>query len=382
MVFGTRPEAIKLAPLVRELRSHSQMQPVVCVTGQHSEMLCQVLEAFDITPDFDLGIMAPNQTLSYITQSVLTKLEPIIDHSTPTIVIVQGDTTTAMAASLSAYYQQVPVGHVEAGLRTDDKFNPFPEEINRRVVDVIADLHFAPTELAKRNLLNERVDPKSIYLTGNTVIDALLLTVRSITGGSQDWDESANAPDDIPTPLANLLRPGHGKRMILVTGHRRESFGRTFSGICHALKTLVTRNPDVIIVYPVHMNPNVLGPVYEILGNVERVHLIDPPSYPGFVWLMCKSHMILTDSGGVQEEAPSLGKPVLVMRNVTERPEGVDAGCAKVVGVSSQGIVRETERLLNDRDEHTRMSLSKNPYGDGHSSPRIVEAIAQWATDL
>ncbi len=345
-------------------------------------MLLQVLETFDITPDFDLGIMAPNQTLSHITQSVLSKLEPIIDRAAPAMIIVQGDTTTAMAASLAAYFKQVPVGHVEAGLRTDDKFNPFPEEINRRVVDVIADLHFAPTELAKRNLLDEGVNPKRIYLTGNTVIDALLLTVRSINGGSQDWSESANAPDDIPIALANLLRIGHGKRMILVTGHRRESFGSTFSGICHALKDLVIRNPDVVIVYPVHMNPNVKGPVYEILGNVEGVHLIDPPSYPGFVWLMCKSHMILTDSGGVQEEAPSLGKPVLIMRNVTERPEGVEAGCAKVVGVNSQDIVRETERLLNDGDEHTRMSLSTNPYGDGHSSPRIVDAIAQWATHL
>jgi UDP-N-acetylglucosamine 2-epimerase (non-hydrolysing) len=332
----------------------------VCVTAQHRQMLDQVLEAFSITPDHDLNIMKESQDLFDITTGCLAALRPVLKTEQPDYVIVQGDTTTTFCASLAAFYQGSAVAHVEAGLRTNQKRSPFPEEINRRMTATLADLHFAPTENARRALLAEGIDPSFVIVTGNTVVDALLETCRRHAGA---W------------PAVAGLRPiPSDRRMILFTGHRRESFGDTFRNICHALAAIAKRS-DVEIVYPVHLNPNVRGPVFEILGGVERVQLIDPVPYVPFVGLMQQSHLILTDSGGIQEEAPSLRKPVLVMRSVTERREAIDAGAAALVGVDATSIIENVNRLLDDDALYQRMSQVENPYGDGQASARIIDRI-------
>jgi UDP-N-acetylglucosamine 2-epimerase (non-hydrolysing) len=360
-VFGTRPEAIKMAPVVKELeRFPDEIESVVCATAQHREMLDQVLDIFDIQPDYDLDIMSPGQTLSQLTANILTRLDHVIAQEQPDWVLVQGDTTTVMVSSLVAYYHRVRVGHVEAGLRTDDKWQPYPEEINRRLTDVMADFCFAPTEKSRQNLLREGVPDDAIVVTGNTVIDALLMATRRLrreAGHSPQWS-------------------GDGRRLVLVTAHRRENFGQPLIRICGALAEIATRYPsEVQIVYPVHPNPNVLGPVHEMLDGIPNITLTAPLDYYGFVHLMSKAYLILTDSGGLQEEAPSLGVPVLVLREVTERPEGVAAGTARVVGTSCERIVEETAVLLNDDDAYERMSRAVNPYGDGRASQRIVEAL-------
>jgi UDP-N-acetylglucosamine 2-epimerase (non-hydrolysing) len=359
-IFGTRPEAIKMAPVVKELNRHrDQFTSVVCVTAQHRQMLDQVLSLFDITPDYDLNLMRPDQTLLQVTTDALIKLDEVLREEKPDWVLTQGDTTTAMAGALAAFYRRVHVGHVEAGLRTWDKFRPFPEEIHRRVADAVSDLHFAPTETARRNLLREAAPDARIVVTGNTVIDALL----DVAARDYDWEsgELRKAPRD--------------RRLILVTAHRRENFGEPLLEICAALEELVASFPDAHVVYPVHLNPNVRNVVYRRLGGVERITLLEPLEYLPLAQLMKASHLVLTDSGGLQEEAPSLGKPVLVLREVTERPEGVEAGTVKVIGTDRRRIVAETAKLLEDPAEYERMSRVINPYGDGHASKRIVESL-------
>lgn len=356
-IFGTRPEAIKMAPVVKELEKHPDcIDSIVCVTGQHREMLDQVLSLFEIEPQFDLNLMRPNQTLASLTAKALTGLTDVIAHTKPDIVLVQGDTTTATVGSLASFYQKVPVGHVEAGLRTYDKYSPFPEEINRRLISVLATYNFAPTETAAKALLNEGFPEGSVFLTGNTVIDALLMTVK------RDYRL------DLGFPIST-------DKLILVTAHRRENLGEPLQNICMALREIADRNPDVEIVYPLHLNPNVRSTVYQVLSDQERVHLIKPLDYESFVRLMNNSYLVLTDSGGIQEEAPVLGKPVLVMRNETERPEAVEAGTVKLVGTDTDTIVCETERLLNSRDEYSKMSKAISPYGDGHAAEQIVQII-------
>jgi UDP-N-acetylglucosamine 2-epimerase (non-hydrolysing) len=360
-VFGTRPEAIKMAPVVKELENYpDEIQSVICATAQHREMLDQVLKVFGIRPDHDLNIMLPGQTLSQLTANILTRLDQVVAQEKPDWMLVQGDTTTVMVASLVAYYHRVRVGHVEAGLRTDDKWQPYPEEINRRLTDVLADLYFTPTGRSRQNLLREGIPDQAIVATGNTVIDALLMTMRRLEQEkehSQHWSSN-------------------DRRLILVTAHRRENFGQPLIHICHALAEIATRySSEVQIVYPVHPNPNVLGPVHEMLGGIPNITLIDPLGYYNFVQLMSEAYLILTDSGGLQEEAPSLGVPVLVLREVTERPEGVAAGAVRVVGTTSQRIVEETAILLDDSESYERMAQAVNPYGDGRASQRIVAAL-------
>jgi UDP-N-acetylglucosamine 2-epimerase (non-hydrolysing) len=362
-VFGTRPEAIKFAPILRELANHpDDLRSVVCVTAQHRQMLDQVLDLFHIMPDYDLNLMQERQTLSRLTAHTLTALEPVLTEVQPDWVLVQGDTTTTMVTSLLAFYHHIKLAHIEAGLRTSNKHAPFPEEINRRITSVVADMHFAPTELARQALLAEGVSDAAIHVTGNTVVDALL------------W--ARDLVQLRPTPLPDGLREAvRGKRLILVTGHRRESFGEGFEQICLALRDLAQSHPEFVIVYPVHLNPSVQEPVYRLLGEMRGVHLIDPIPYASFVWLMNQAYLILTDSGGVQEEAPSLGKPVLVMRETTERSEGIDAGCACLVGVNHMHIVEQAQDLLTNDDRYRRMSVPKNPYGDGHAAQRVVELL-------
>lgn len=368
-VLGTRPEAIKMAPLVARLGATAGIEHRVCVTGQHREMLDQVLEVFAIRPDFDLMLMRAGQTLTDITTAVLNALPPVLADFKPDRLLVQGDTTTAMAATLAAFYHRIKVGHVEAGLRSHDFDNPWPEELNRRVADIVADQLYAPTEGARRNLLQEGIDPKRIHVTGNTVIDALLETVRRIrTSPALQADLAGRFPF-----LAD------NRRMVLVTGHRRESFGEGFERICQALLRLADR-PDLQVVYPVHRNPNVREPVHRILGNHPRIRLIEPQGYLPFVYLMNASYLILTDSGGVQEEAPSLGKPVLVMRETTERPEAVAAGTVRLVGTDSARIVAEATRLLDDPQAYAAMSRAHNPYGDGRAAARIVRELVREAS--
>ena len=363
VVFGTRPEAVKMAPVVKQLRGHSELaESRVCVTGQHREMLDQVLEIFGLVPDYDLNIMSEDQSLASVSARVLMGLDDVFENYQPDWVLVQGDTTTAMATSLAAFYRRIKVGHVEAGLRTYDKFQPFPEEINRQIVDALSDLHFAPTERACQNLRREGVPDSTIRVTGNTVIDAMLW-IREHVRRFKPW---------LPEGLAQALP---GNRLILVTGHRRESFGAGLEQICLAIREIAERFRDVLIVYPLHLNPNVQEPVRRILRGLERVMLVTPLPYATFAWLMDRCYLILTDSGGVQEEAPSLGKPVLVMREVTERPEGIEAGNACLVGTEKERIVRETSRLLNDTAAYNAMAEARNPYGDGHAAERIVEAI-------
>ena len=364
-VFGTRPEAIKMAPLVHALARDPHFEAKVCVTAQHREMLDQVLKLFSIVPEYDLNIMQPGQGLTEITCRILEGLKPVLESFKPDVVLVHGDTTTTMAASLAAFYQRIPVGHVEAGLRTGDLSSPWPEEGNRTLTGHLATYHFAPTETSRQNLLRENIADNRITVTGNTVIDALFWVRDRVLS-----DEALHNELTQRYPfLAN------GKKMILVTGHRRESFGRGFEQICHALAEIAANNPDVQIVYPVHLNPNVSEPVKRILGHVENVILIEPQDYLPFVWLMNRAWLILTDSGGIQEEAPSLGKPVLVMREMTERPEAVSAGTVCLVGTDSQRIVNEVTRLLQDESAYQAMSRAHNPYGDGHACHRILSAL-------
>ncbi len=377
-VFGTRPEAIKMAPVVKEFAKRPDaFISRVCVTAQHRQMLDQVLDLFEIIPDHDLDIMKAGQDLFDVTCNVLKGLKAVLQKEQPDIVLVHGDTTTTLAASLAAFYCQIPVGHVEAGLRTHNKFAPFPEEINRQVASRLADFHFAPTETARQNLLAESVRDSSIYLTGNTVIDALLMMVEKVRQPRVKAEVEADLIRCYPQ-LRVLLRTGLEKknhRLILVTGHRRENFGDGFEAICQALKRIVIEYNDVEIVYPVHLNPNVQEPVKRILAGVPSIHLIDPLDYLPFVYLLDRSYLVITDSGGVQEEAPSLGKPVLVMRETTERPEAVEAGTVKLVGTSVEKIVDETRRLLTDPTQYKKMSQAHNPYGDGRACRRIAEAV-------
>jgi UDP-N-acetylglucosamine 2-epimerase (non-hydrolysing) len=353
-----------MAPVVKALREASGVEGLVCVTAQHRQMLDQVLNLFEITPDVDLDIMRPNQDLAHITTAVLEGVGEVLDDLKPDRVLVHGDTTTTFAAALAAYYRQIPVGHVEAGLRTGDIYAPFPEEINRRLADVITDMHFAPTERARNNLLREGAPAENVFVTGNTVIDSLL----HITGKLES-DEKLRSKLDAVFSFLNSEQ-----RLILVTGHRRENFGDGFENICNALAALGDRE-DVQVVYPVHLNPNVREPVMRILGDHDNVHLTEPADYLPFVRLMQLSHLVISDSGGIQEEAPSLGKPVLVMRTVTERPEAVDAGTVKLVGTDTNTIVSECTRLLDDAAAYETMSRAHNPYGDGKAASRIVEEI-------
>lgn len=368
LVFGTRPEAIKMAPLVRSLRESGLWEVKVCVTAQHRQMLDQVLTLFGIVPDFDLDLMKPGQDLTGITSSVLTGMRDVLSQWRPDLMFVHGDTTTAMAAGLAAFYAKIPVAHVEAGLRTNNIHSPWPEEMNRRMVGRIASLHFAPTEIARTNLLTEGCEDESIFVTGNTVIDALLSVAGRINA-----DMALN--QELRERFTFLRED---KRLILVTGHRRENFGRGFEDICKALREIAGRD-DVEIVYPVHLNPNVQEPVNRLLDGFGNIHLIEPQDYLPFVYLMNRAYLLLTDSGGIQEEAPSLGKPVLVMRDTTERPEAVLAGTVKLVGTDAVCIVSETIRLLTDMKSYQCMSHAHNPYGDGLASSRICKIIQELA---
>ena len=364
IIFGTRPEAIKLIPVMRELeRRPKQFVTRVCVTSQQREMQDQVLKLFQVRPDFDLDVMTSDQTLVQIITRMTDKLEEVISKEKPDIILVQGDTTTAFCGALVAYYHKLKVGHVEAGLRTGNKYAPFPEELNRRLISCLADYHFAPTEHARDILLGEGIPQSSIFITGNTVVDALM------------WarDRIRQSPPELPEGLREMVK---GDRLVLVTGHRRESFGEGLKNICYAIRQVAEEFSDVIFIYPVHLNPNVQYPVNKILGHQPRIQLIQPLSYTSFIWLMDKAEIILTDSGGVQEEAPSLGKPVLVMREETERPEGIQAGNAILVGTQQEGIVKELTRLLKNPRARLEMAKVNNPYGDGKAANRIADILA------
>ena len=369
LVFGTRPEAIKMAPLVKALQKDTEhFETRVCVTAQHRQMLDQVLEVFGITPEYDLNIMAPNQDLYDITAKVLLGLREVLKDFRPDTVLVHGDTTTSMAASLAAFYMQIPVGHVEAGLRTYNMLSPWPEEMNRQVTDRICTYYFAPTEQSKVNLLQENIDAKKIFITGNTVIDALLMAVDIIS-------TTAGVKEKMAKELQEKGYTVGDREYILVTGHRRENFGDGFLHICKAIKELAALHPEMDIVYPVHLNPNVQKPVYELLSGLSNVYLISPLDYLPFIYAMQHSTLLLTDSGGVQEEAPSVGKPVLVMRDTTERPEAVEAGTVKLVGTNAEAIVSNVTALLLDKEMYKRMSETHNPYGDGQACERIIAAL-------
>jgi UDP-N-acetylglucosamine 2-epimerase (non-hydrolysing) len=366
-VFGTRPEAIKIAPVISALANLPNIESRVCVTAQHRQMLDQVLDLFEIKPDYDLNIMKAGQDLTDITSNILLTLRPILKEFKPDLLLVHGDTTTTLASALAAYYEKITVGHVEAGLRTGNLYAPWPEEMNRSIVGRITQLHFAPTTSAQDNLLKEGIDPKKIFVTGNTVIDALLETVDKIEK-NQKINNELKAKFQFIDP---------SKKLIVVTGHRRENFGDGFERICQALKALSTK-PDVQIVYPVHLNPSVQEPVKRILADCSNVHLIEPLDYLPFVYLMSQSYLIITDSGGVQEEAPSLGKPVLVMRDTTERPEAVTAGTVKLVGTDMQKIIDEAVDLLDNESAYNTMARAMNPYGDGKAAQRIAKTIQQF----
>ena len=375
LVFGTRPEAIKMAPLVKKLQEMPEaFQTIVCVTGQHREMLDQVLRLFDITPEYDLNIMKPNQDLYDITSRILLGMRDVLKEVQPDIVLVHGDTTTSMAAALAAFYQQIPVGHVEAGLRTGNIYSPWPEEMNRLITGRITTYHFSPTPLARENLLQEHVAEGQIIVTGNTVIDALQMVVGKLREDTALAEEVANRISEMGY---DVMRLNGAKRMVLITGHRRENFGEGFLNICHAIKHLAEQYPDVDFVYPMHLNPNVRKPVLEILGEgAENVFLIEPLDYLPFVYMMQHCTLILTDSGGVQEEAPGLGKPVLVMRDTTERPEAVEAGTVLLVGTNREKIEQGVSQLLDDTEMYRRMSEAVNPYGDGLACERIVKYLS------
>jgi len=367
IIFGTRPEAIKLCPLILALKAHPAFDPHVCVTGQHREMLDQVLKVFNVVPDVDLGLMEEDQTLSSFTARAVSALGDYLSEHKPDLIIVQGDTTTTFCAALASFYHHIPVAHVEAGLRTWRKDIPFPEEMNRVLTSRLTDIHFAPTETARQNLFKEGVPAERIFVTGNTVIDALLFATEKIR---------KNPPVilDLPTRLTD---PQNDHRMVLITGHRRESFGKGFQNICEAIAELATRFQDVDFVYPVHLNPNVRQPVFQLLSGKDNIFLIEPLEYLPFVALMDRCTFILTDSGGIQEEAPSLGKPVLVMREVTERPEGIEVGCVQLTGVVRDQIVQGVSRLLFNKNLYERISHIENPYGDGHAVERIVGALLE-----
>lgn len=365
IVFGTRPEAIKMAPLVKAFQKEKEFETRVCITAQHREMLDQVLDFFDIMPNYDLDLMRPDQNLYNLTATIIESMRQVLEDFKPDYVYVHGDTTTTMAAALSAFYSGAKVCHVEAGLRTFNKRNPFPEEMNRSIAGRIADYHFAPTEVSKENLIKENIPEKHIVVTGNTVIDALLYSVNKLKSNNYTDTEIEKLKESID----------FSNKIILITGHRRENHGQGFIDICKALKQIAKNHPETLLVYPVHLNPNVQKPVYDMLGNIANIKLIDPLSYPAFVWLMEKSYLIITDSGGIQEEAPSLGKPVLVMRNTTERPEAVEAGTVILLGTNTQKIVSETGRLLKDKTHYKTMARSHNPYGDGKACERIVEFL-------
>lgn len=364
LIFGTRPEAIKMAPLIKEFKERPKyFETIVCVTGQHNEMLYQVLDFFHIKPDYDLKIMRPNQTLFSVTADIMSKLEPVIDTERPDIVLVQGDTTSAFIGALAGFYKQIKVGHLEAGLRSGDIYSPFPEEVNRLLITKLTRFHFAPTTQARLNLLNEGVSKDAVFKVGNTVIDALLLGLKIIK--SQKEEEFKK----------NLGGINWNKRIILVTGHRRESFGRGFEDMCEAIKRIALEYKDVEIVYPVHLNPNVQKPVNDLLKEINNIHLINPLEYPILIWLMNKAYIVLTDSGGIQEEAPTLGKPILVMRDKTERQEGIDAGTAKLVGTDAEKIYYETKTLLDNERVYAEMANAINPYGDGTTSRQIADIL-------
>ena len=375
-IFGTRPEAIKMAPLILRFKKEPSIKTLVVITGQHRQMLDSVLSFFNIKPNYDLNIMKPGQDLYDVTIAALTGLRTVLRKEKPNIILVQGDTTTTFIGALAAFYEHIAVGHVEAGLRTWNKYAPWPEEINRKMTTAIADLHFVPTKISEHNLLIENVNRNLIHITGNTGIDALLTVKDKILK-----DEKIKAK--IKKILLNVLPSGilekieAGKRMILITGHRRENFGKEFQEICHALRTLAEQNPEVLFIYPVHFNPNVRKPVFSILKNIKNFILCEPLDYPEFVYLMIHSYIIITDSGGVQEEAPSLGKPVLVLRKVTERPEAVTAGTVRLVGTDKTKIIKETQKLLTDSRAWHRMSRAHNPYGDGKTSERIFKLVQQ-----
>lgn len=365
-IFGTRPEAIKLCPLILAMKKCSSFRPQVCVTGQHRQMLDQVLEVFEIVPDTDLCLMEHNQKLASLTSKAIAAINTYLDEYKPDLVLVQGDTTSVFCATLASFYHQIPVGHVEAGLRTWNKFFPYPEEVNRVLTTHLADYHFAPTSLSKKNLLKEGIDSRRIFVTGNTVIDALYIAM----------DKIHNHPPAVPGLPKELMTNDSEQPLVLITGHRRENFGKGFESICKSISTLAQRFPKVAFVYPVHLNPNVRNPVYRLLGKRENIYLIEPLGYLAFVALMNRSKLILTDSGGVQEEAPSLGKPVLVMRDVTERPEAVEAGTVKLVGTDTNRIIDNASTLLTDKQAYTAMAKSTNPYGDGNACERILNIIS------
>jgi UDP-N-acetylglucosamine 2-epimerase (non-hydrolysing) len=360
VVFGTRPEAIKMVPVIRELKTRPELETVVVSTGQHKQMLVQMLKTFKVEVDHEMDLMEPNQTLFRLSSKAIAAFEKVIEATKPALVLVQGDTTTAFLGALCAFYGKVPVGHVEAGLRTNDKYFPFPEEINRRLITAVVDLNFCPTEGNRKNLLREGIDDKTIVVTGNSGIDTLLLAAR----------------EKLPFPLPDVKL--EGKRMILVTIHRRESFGDPLKNIFRAIAELAKSYSDVEIIYPVHLNPNVQGPAREILGGIPNVHLCAPADYLDFVQLMNKAYLILTDSGGVQEEAPTLGVPVLVLRNETERPEAVEAGTVRLIGTDQADILRESKRILDDPKERAKLCSASNPYGDGKAAPRIVDTVLRF----
>ena len=358
LVFGTRPEAIKMCPLVNELKKRKELQTVVCVTGQHRQMLDMVLETFDVTPDYDLSIMKDKQTLFDVTTNILNRIKEVLEKEKPNVVLVHGDTSTTFVTALACFYLQIPVGHVEAGLRTYNIYSPYPEEFNRQAVSIISKFNFAPTELSKQNLLKEGKDPNSIYVTGNTAIDALKTTVR----------ENYTHPE---------LEWAKGSRLIMITAHRRENLGEPMRHMFKAIRRVMDEHPDVKAIYPIHMNPVVREIANEYLGNDDRIHIIEPLDVLDFHNFLSRSYLILTDSGGIQEEAPSLGKPVLVMRDTTERPEGIAAGTLKLVGTEEETIYNEFSRLLSDKEEYETMSKASNPYGDGHACERIADVLCK-----
>ena len=375
LVFGTRPEAIKMSPLVKEFQKYPEkFETIVCVTGQHREMLDQVLRIFDIQPDYDLNIMKQGQDLYDVTARVLTGMRDVLKETRPDIVLVHGDTTTSTAAALAAFYQQIPVGHIEAGLRTHNIYSPWPEEVNRQITGRIATYHFAPTSLSKDNLLQEGISGEQIIVTGNTVIDALYMVVEKI---KNDGILSCELEKVLKASGYDISRLSDGRKLVLITGHRRENFGDGFISMCKAIKSLSEKYPEVDFVYPMHLNPNVRKPIHEVFGESQRANLffIEPLEYLSFVYLMEKSAIVLTDSGGIQEEAPGLGKPVLVMRDTTERPEALEAGTVKLVGTDYDKIVNEVSGLLDSQEYYEKMSKAINPYGDGKACSRIVKAV-------
>jgi UDP-N-acetylglucosamine 2-epimerase (non-hydrolysing) len=369
LVFGTRPEAIKMVPIIKALKRDKNFDAKVCVTAQHREMLDQVLEIFDIVPDYDLNIMNPMQDLFDVTSNVILGMRTVLNDFKPSIVLVHGDTTTTSASALAAFYHKIKVGHIEAGLRTNNIYSPWPEEANRQITSVIANFHFAPTRTSQNNLLKENKDRKNILICGNTVIDSLFLVLDKI-------EKNSGLKKEIVNNISKQYELKNEKKIILVTGHRRENFGKGFIDICKAIKMIADNNPTVDIVYPVHLNPNVQKPVRKMLSGSHNIFLIDPMSYQSFIYIMSKSYFIITDSGGIQEEAPSLGKPVLVMRDTTERPEALKAGTVKLVGTNPNVILKESQKLLDNKKEYDKMSKAHNPYGDGFASEKIVNFLS------